>query len=38
MFKSRTFLAGVIVFFSVLLATFSFYIYQIAQAPNLQVD
>ncbi len=38
MFKSRTLLAGSIVFFSMLLATFSFYFYQIAQAPNLQVD
>jgi UPF0755 protein len=38
MFKSRTLLAGFIVFSSVLLATFSFYLYQIAQAPNLQVD
>ncbi|MBD0257459.1 MAG: endolytic transglycosylase MltG [Cytophagales bacterium] len=38
MFKSRTLLAGILVFFSVLLATFSFYFYQIAQSPNLQVD
>ncbi len=37
MFKSRTFLAGAIVFFSILLATLFFYFYQVAAAPNLQV-
>ena len=38
MFRSKTLLAGAIVFFSVLFATFSFYLYQIAQASNLQVN
>jgi UPF0755 protein len=38
MFKSRTLLAGVIIFVSLILATFSFYFYQVAKAPNLQVE
>jgi UPF0755 protein len=38
MFKSKKLLAGVIITFSILLATFSFYIYQVVKTPNLQVD
>jgi UPF0755 protein len=38
MFKSKKLLAGIIITFSILLATFSFYFYQIVKTPNLQVD
>lgn len=36
--KSRQLIAGVIIFFSFLLATFSYYFYQVVKTPNLQVD
>jgi hypothetical protein len=38
MLKSKKLLAGIIITFSVLLATFSFYFYQVVKTPNLQVD
>ncbi len=38
MFKSKKLLAGLIITFSILLATFSFYFYQVVKTPNLQLD
>jgi UPF0755 protein len=38
MFKSKKLVAGIIIFVSIMLATLSFYFYQVAKAPNLQVD
>lgn len=38
MTKSKKILAGLIIAFSMFLATFSFYIYQVVKSPNLQVD
>jgi UPF0755 protein len=37
MFKSKKLLAAGILFVSIMLATLSFYFYQVAKAPNLQV-
>lgn len=38
MLRSRKLLAGLIIFFSVILASFSFYFYQVTRTPNLQVE
>lgn len=38
MFRSKKLLAGILIFVSIMLATLSFYFYQVAKAPNLQVD
>lgn len=38
MFRSKKFVAATVIFVSMMLATLSFYFYQVAKSPNLQVD